>query len=150
LSEYQQATLGAKADVVRSSDTASIFQIFIDSLNTDVKISVARANAIVRSSLANEFFFSDLASGWGPFSVWASVSVEQFVRLSELVSTHYTLEHQLSFFADAPASVVEAIESQERALHNHRAEVEQLMRSNPRIATRECCAIGCGESFQLS
>jgi hypothetical protein len=111
----------AKSYAVQSSVSLAVFEMFVDSLQTQKKISVVtKGNATFLCLLAKEFFLSEFAAECGTFSV----SVDQFLALSERVSK---LELQSSSsFSSRPGQVEEAIECQEEELERLRLTLGEL------------------------
>jgi hypothetical protein len=104
---------------VQSSVPRAHFELFVDSLKTQNKISVTTGNAVSLSLLANEFVLSDLVTECATFSV----PVDQFLSLSRRVST---LERQISSFSSSPRQIEERIAWQEEGLEHLRLALEQL------------------------
>jgi hypothetical protein len=99
----------AKTYAVESSVPVDVFEAFVASLRTETKISVTQGNAVSVRFLANEFFLAEVAAE----AASVSVSVDQFLRLSDRVSA---LERQLSSFSNRPGEIEEQIESLEERL----------------------------------
>jgi hypothetical protein len=104
---------------VRSSVPRSVFQAFVDSLNSQTNPSVTKENVTCLSLLAKEFFLSELSSACASFSVWA----DQFSNLADRVSL---LERQVSVFSNRPQGSEDNLQCQEEGLENLRLEIVRL------------------------
>jgi hypothetical protein len=123
LLEQHQELFAATTYGVESSVPLETFDLFVDSLKTQRKITVTQANAVPLWFLSREFFLAELAAECATFSV----PVDQFASLSERVSE---LERKGSpSLSNKPARLedeIEKIESLEEGLESLRLAVEKL------------------------
>jgi hypothetical protein len=111
----RRALFQATAYAVQSPVPIEVFEMFINSLTTQAKMSVTTENAVSVSLLAKEFFLSEFAT--------FSVLIDLFSSLSERVSH---LEDRNSDISTPPSKFEEAIESHEQGLEEVRLEIDRL------------------------
>jgi hypothetical protein len=123
LLQQHQELFAATTYAVQSSVPGDTFDLFVDSVKTQRKITVTQANAVPLWFLSKEFSLGDLAAECATFSV----TVDQFARLSERVSE---LERKSSpSVSNRPGGIedeIEKIESLEEGLESLRLAVEKL------------------------
>jgi hypothetical protein len=121
--EQHQELFAATTYAVQSSVPADAFDLFVDSVKTQTKITVTQANAVPLWFLSKEFFLGDVAAECATFSV----PIDQFASLSERVSE---LERKSSpSVSNRPGGTedaLEKIESLEEGLESLRLAVERL------------------------
>jgi hypothetical protein len=71
---------------VQSAVPSKLFEVFVDSLITEERISVTNENIVSLSLLANEFFLPDLTSQCSVFKTVVAIVTDQLSELTERVS----------------------------------------------------------------
>jgi hypothetical protein len=119
LFEQHHELFSATSYAVQSSARLDVFEAFVGSLKTQSKLPVTRGNAVSLSSLAKEFFLSELAADCAAFSV----PLDEFSALSDRVSE---LERRISFCANRPGPTDDVIEAHEEELESLRLALAKL------------------------
>jgi hypothetical protein len=114
--EHHQELSEATSYAVQSSVPLGVFELFVDSLKAQERISVRRRHAASLSLLADEFFLPELAADCAA----ASVPPDPISIMSDRIGK---LELQVSSFSRLPRKIEAVIESQEQELENLRREV---------------------------
>jgi hypothetical protein len=105
-----------------TSYAVEVFEAFVDSLKTQMKISVTQGNAVSVWFLAKEFVLPKVSAECATFSVPA----DQFSRLFDRFSR---MERQISSFTNPTRQIEDEIASQEEGLESLRLALEKVKSS---------------------